>query len=486
MQSSWTTWKTRVTVATLTIGLAITLPTTAATQPQTIGEDGTILGPNLSGLLRLTTSRPTAAGAGSVDVAIVASAAGDVTDALFTDVQSKLFATGRFDSVTVIHAGLTTPQAADLLAFDAVLVWSNFDFDDPVLLGDRLADYVDSGGGVVAAVFANTSDVPGRFLGGRWASADYTVISSQLGNLAGSAALGTVNLPSHPLVAGVTSFAGGPSSFRPDVSTPVHAFASIAAQWDDGSTLVAVRDDLAGPRVDLGFYPPSDDVNFLYWDTTTDGVALLADALSYATGIDPTDVELRLVPLIAPSGLDATTDPDALPGQLCSISPLPSTFTLELWTSDIGVLNTGVTGFFADLAFDPNILQVNGVTNGASFPILSGGSFDNIAGTVTNFGGLNQTAQGIEPQWAKLGHVQFTAIGAAPTQITSAVGAGGVGVFGRPPPPPAEIRLGAAEYGCPPLIPTVSQWGMIVRALLVLTAGTILFRKRCDLTIGQR
>jgi hypothetical protein len=47
--------------------------------------------------------------------------------------------------------------------------------------------------------------------------------------------------------------------------------------------------------------------------------------------------------------------------------------------------------------------------------------------------------------------------------------------FSRWPPNPIEISFSLEEV---PPIPTVSEWGLIIMTLLLLTAGTVLFRRR--------
>src|SRR4051812_25900529 len=86
-----------------------------------------------------------------------------------SEVQSKLVATGRFSQVDTIDAGSTTPTLAQLLGYKSVLVWSDSVFSDSTTFGNNLADYVDGGGGVVIAVFANCFS----YMGGRFASSDY-------------------------------------------------------------------------------------------------------------------------------------------------------------------------------------------------------------------------------------------------------------------------------------------------------------------------
>ncbi len=251
-----------------------------------VGEDGTVW-KSSNGETRSVVYNAIASGVPVINVAIIASASANVTDPFFTDPQNRLIASGNFVSVTVINAGATTPTAMDLQAFDAVLVWSNFSFADPVALGDRLADYVDDGGGVVIAVFANSTATLGKSLSGRWKTANYDVVPVAGGTTSGSVAtLGTIQDPAHPIMAGVTSFDGGSSSFRP-TDTSLIPSGTLIARWSDGSTLVAVREDTVGARADLGFYPPSNTVLAGLWDPTTDGGTLLSNALLYAAQRTP-------------------------------------------------------------------------------------------------------------------------------------------------------------------------------------------------------
>lgn len=142
-------------------------------------------------------------------------------------------------------------------------------------------------GGVVVAVFANSAATSNRFLTGRWlAQADnYEVIVTQGGNTSGTAqGLGTVHVPGHAIMNGVSTFLGGSSSFRP-TSTALRPGATKIASWTDGKTLVAVG---ANPRrVDLGFYPPSSAVVGTYWDQSTDGAQLMANSLLYSMVPEP-------------------------------------------------------------------------------------------------------------------------------------------------------------------------------------------------------
>ena len=58
--------------------------------------------------------------------------------------------------VDIMDAREITPTMEQIHDYDAILVYSNYSFHDPVALGDLLAQYIDSGmGGVVICAFGN-------------------------------------------------------------------------------------------------------------------------------------------------------------------------------------------------------------------------------------------------------------------------------------------------------------------------------------------
>ncbi len=239
---------------------------------------------------------------GQYDVAIVASASNTANaqaEPRYTDVRDKLMATGMFDSVTIINAtgigdGVGTPPLGDLLGFDAIIFWTNDSLANAVTMGDVLADYVDAGGGVVVCVFANTSTNALRYLQGRWLSdPGYIAIPQNGGFVQGTAAgLGTVFVPGHPILNGVTTFFNqapdlgtGPfGAWRP-AQTGLTAGSTRIANWTTGQTLIALAPN-AGV-VELGFHPVSNAVNAGYWDQTTQGGLIMANALKFAADAAP-------------------------------------------------------------------------------------------------------------------------------------------------------------------------------------------------------
>ncbi len=192
------------------------------------------------------------------------------------DVRTKLRATRRFGFVDIFDAGSASPTLAALQQYDAVLVWGSLAFQSPGILGNTLADFADSGGGVVLSTGFDPD--PAKHLGGRWASGAFGIIPA--GNAAGPSSLGTLAYPHHPILAGVSSFDGGVDSFRPGAN-PLNARGLAVAKWADGSPLAAIS-TVRPNRVDLGFYPPSSDAVPNSWVSSGDGGRLLANAIEYS------------------------------------------------------------------------------------------------------------------------------------------------------------------------------------------------------------
>ncbi len=196
-----------------------------------------------------------------------------------TDVADKLADEGL--TVTRMSVASATPTLAEVLPFDAVLVYGQFAFGDAAALGDVVADYVDAGGGAVIAQFAATT---GLDLRGRFKDDDYGAMTSA-GALAPGEHLLVAVLPDHPVLAGVVGFHGGNDSIRSGVSLRVGA--TRVANWDDGALLAAEHQPSgAGRVVALNLYPPSSDAVPDGWKATTDGGRLMANALTFAANLD--------------------------------------------------------------------------------------------------------------------------------------------------------------------------------------------------------
>src|SRR5579883_40077 len=192
-----------------------------------------------------------------------------------TEVQNKLIATGRFASVGYFNCQSTAPTLAYLQQYQAVLCFT--DYGAPSSVGPVLAQFVEGGGGVVTATFADCS-IP--FSGFNNLS-NYQVLVPTGQTQGTELTLGTVLLPNHPIMQGVTSFDGGSSSYH-STSTTLNPNAYRIANYSNGAPLVCARENVGARNsrlVDLNFYPPSTDSRSDFWKTTTSGVTLMANSL---------------------------------------------------------------------------------------------------------------------------------------------------------------------------------------------------------------
>jgi hypothetical protein len=220
------------------------------------------------------------AGTAASQVAIVGAPA---TATWNDDVNLKILGSGvNLGTTSIINAQQSTPTLAQLLAFRAVLVYSDTGFGNASVLGDNLRDYVDQGGGVVIATFTNAS-VP---LGGAWVAQQYDAITASGQTQGTQLQLGTRHVPGHHLFTGspVASFDGGQSSYH-SIGT-LAANSTRLADWTNGDIFAAERNGLAGRVLSLNFYPPSSDARSDFWLATTDGDNLLANALAYVGHFD--------------------------------------------------------------------------------------------------------------------------------------------------------------------------------------------------------
>ncbi len=182
-------------------------------------------------------------------------------------------------AVATFDGEAANPTLAQLQAYDSVLVWANDSFLDPDGVGDALADYVDSGGGVVIATFANV----GGELGGRFEDGAYHPIAQAPPSFGpANLTLGNTPDPNHPILTGVVSFDGGSSSFRSSGSAA--AGSTVVAEWSNGDPLIVEVTSFAGSVIGLNFLPPSSTSESGSWLPTTDGGIILANALAHGGG----------------------------------------------------------------------------------------------------------------------------------------------------------------------------------------------------------
>ncbi len=212
-------------------------------------------------------------------------------DLRLSDVEEKVLGTGKIGSVTKYNITLgTVPPLSEVQHYDAVLAWggtAGWGAAKCEELGDMLADYVDEGGGLVLATFCVGSNGGSWIPTGRFSDSSYWVLEPRHNQEDGHQTLDAARQPGHPILADVHSLDGGSSSYR--VDTTILSDAELIADWTDGLPLIAAKDLGVARRVDLNFYPPSDDARDDFWDASTDGDEILANALVWAARSDVVD-----------------------------------------------------------------------------------------------------------------------------------------------------------------------------------------------------
>jgi len=116
-----------------------------------------------------------------------------------------IFATGLLplgNSINVVDITDSIPPLSLLNGYDAILVWTTSVVTDPVALGNRLADFVDDGGGVV---IGQMSFVNGIGLQGRIMTSGYSPLASEdsVGVMSNrKIAFTSIASPIHPILNG--------------------------------------------------------------------------------------------------------------------------------------------------------------------------------------------------------------------------------------------------------------------------------------------
>jgi hypothetical protein len=194
------------------------------------------------------------------------------------DIVEKISNSELFNLITYIDVSAATPEVSELQMFDALLIYSNYPFDDSSALGNNVADYIESGGGVVSMMFELEKDgvwgLQGRFSQERYLTIPPAIHCSRKLRLT----MGKINYPAHPIMNNVNSFDGGKASIRPGTDN-VYSDVLRIADWADGKPLVTTKVLDCARRADLAFYPKSSDIYEDGWKSDTDGHLLMANAL---------------------------------------------------------------------------------------------------------------------------------------------------------------------------------------------------------------
>ncbi len=179
------------------------------------------------------------------------------------------------DSVAYREVQNTTPTLNELRPYDAVLAYSNCAYNNPTTLGNVLAQYVDSGGGVV---LCQASFMTGFAMAGAIMAGNYATIVAGASTITATT-LGWFN-PAHAIMASVSAVG---DKFIADGAWA--AGAESVAKWADGRRYVAVsaNQKVAGVNQFPSIMPVP--------ERTGDWALVIHNALKYVAGQQPYIIE---------------------------------------------------------------------------------------------------------------------------------------------------------------------------------------------------
>ncbi|MBI4184382.1 MAG: tandem-95 repeat protein, partial [Proteobacteria bacterium] len=280
------------------------------------------------------------------------------------NVASDLAALGIFGSVTVLNG---SESLATLQQYDSILAYQN-GWSDSASIGNRLADYVDAGGGLVTATFIWQNE-DAAYLGWSWGRLEtdgYMPFENYQGNYF-SVSLGSYD-SGHPIMSGpltITSIGG----YYHDV-VDLSSDAQLVASWNTGSPFVAV--DGGSGVVGITLFP-----NDAYGTLSGDYMQLFGNALAFVSGGGAYTDEDTAVTIAAADLLANDSDPDA--SDVLSISAVSATSTLGAGVSLVG----------GDVVYDPTaalnyLAEGESATDTFTYTITDGhGGFDTATVTLT-------------------------------------------------------------------------------------------------------
>ncbi|MEN0063422.1 MAG: thrombospondin type 3 repeat-containing protein [Myxococcota bacterium] len=251
--------------------------------------------------------------------------------------REDLMCTGEFEAVDFIDLTVRTPTLDELRQYHGVLAFSDLPLVDPVGVGNRLADYVSLGGGLVLAAGAFSSDTgpAGRLRNDDFIPvADAPVGPVAPGNQSIEATNGFAWLPGelgHPTTQGVNDFDGGAASYH--AITAAAPDAIVTARWDDGNPAIVLAPGstggVEGGRLAVvNVYPLSARVDPNSWTEESDGGRLFANALLWAIRYQrppETCVNEVIVQDLDCDTVDASDEPPVdFSDPVCASTPTPS------------------------------------------------------------------------------------------------------------------------------------------------------------------
>jgi hypothetical protein len=190
---------------------------------------------------------------------------------------AEMTASGKFASVDTIDAASATPTLATLLAYDAILAFTNVPPASPSGLGDVLADAVDAGRFVTIGTYGMS--LPWAITG-RIQTAGYNpLVIATNGAVSGSV---TAVVPADPIFAGVSLAAV--TYFNNDNFAHATLAPGATLLATDGAGINMIARSASGRVMGMNFYPAGGD----YGGNNAEFYKLVANvAANSASGTPP-------------------------------------------------------------------------------------------------------------------------------------------------------------------------------------------------------
>jgi len=175
------------------------------------------------------------------------------------------------DAVDMYDGSASTPSLQFLELYSVVVVWSDFPFQSPSIMGNRLADYVDSGGGVLLTqfCFGSSWELQGRIMDSYSPFAPGQILynNRSLGNFdSGNPLMANVSDVTEYYASAVTMDNGGISVASWNDDTPFVAY-------NPDHDVVALNGFIGDPRQFTGDMMTIvyNAINYLMGNTAVDG-----------------------------------------------------------------------------------------------------------------------------------------------------------------------------------------------------------------------
>jgi hypothetical protein len=306
---------------------------------------------------------------------------GDYNDGLGPDVPVKIRNSGRIGGRVDEFNGTTgVPSLSQLRRYDSVMVWTDFAPADPNTMGDVLAAYVDSGGGVVHMLGSDTNFFS---VGGRWRAESYGAFTPGSLAVAGNLGIGARAQPNHPLLASVEGFDLGQSSYHTQVG--LTSGSSLIASWTNGEVAAAERSVRGTGRVlGLNMFPGSSDVISGGWVSSTPGARLMTNALNH---VARSDMDVLVVG--SPGGIDGSGD---IRNKVVATGRV--TGRIDIANAQTSTPSQGLLEAYSAVAFWTNVGPFDPITVGNTLA-----NYNDVAGGVVTLVGASTGLLGPTGRW---------------------------------------------------------------------------------------